>query len=392
MGDSPRLPFGFLEFFSGAGMARIGLGSRWQCLFANDICPKKASAYSRNFGSPPDYAVPELVVKDVGSVTVSELPDKADLVWASFPCQDLSLAGNGAGLQGSRSGTFWPFWDLMQGLDVEGRKPPLVVLENVTGAITSNSSRDFKAIIDAFVSAKYRVGALVIDAVFFVPQSRPRLFVVAVDQRHVLPPGFQLNGPHDLWHPRSLRTAHASLPPDLRSNWVWWKLPAPGSRRKTLSQVVEPEPTGVKWHSPEETRRLLSMMSPANLQKVEEARKQGTLVVGTVYRRTRPDGRGGKVQRAEVRFDQVCGCLRTPAGGSSRQTIILVEGRRMRTRLLSPRETARAMGVPDWYQLPSNYNDAYHLMGDGVVVPVVRFLERTLLRHLVSSAAGAKAA
>jgi len=89
------------------------------------------------------------------------------------------------------------------------------------------------------------------------------------------------------------------------------------------------------------------------------------------------------VQRAEIRFDDVAGCLRTPAGGSSRQVIMVVEGKRIRSRLLSPREAARLMGLPDSYLLPKNYNAAYHLAGDGVAVPVVRHLAQHLLEPLL---------
>ena len=106
-------------------------------------------------------------------------------------------------------------------------------------------------------------------------------------------------------------------------------------------------------------------------------------MVGTVYKRTRRDETGRKVQRAEVRFDDIAGCLRTPAGGSSRQLVIFVEGRKVRSRLISSRETARLMGLPDDYALPDNYNEAYHLTGDGVVVPVVRFLAETLIEPVI---------
>jgi DNA (cytosine-5)-methyltransferase 1 len=110
-------------------------------------------------------------------------------------------------------------------------------------------------------------------------------------------------------------------------------------------------------------------------------------MIDGVYRRTREDAEGGKVQRAEIRFDDVAGWLRTPAGGSSRQTIMIVEGEKVRSRLLSPREAARLMGLPDDYILHGNYNEAYHLSGDGVVVPVVRFLAAHLLEPLLASAA-----
>ncbi|MGB9163861.1 MAG: DNA cytosine methyltransferase, partial [Rhodomicrobium sp.] len=124
---------------------------------------------------------------------------------------------------------------------------------------------------------------------------------------------------------------------------------------------------------------------PLNLEKVEAAKKFKRKVVGTVYRRTRPDGMGGKVQRAEVRFDDVAGCLRTPAGGSSRQTIMVVQADVVRSRLLSPREAARLMGLPDEYPLPARYNDAYHLAGDGLVAPVVRHLAAHIIEPVLKT-------
>ena len=72
----------------------------------------------------------------------------------------------------------------------------------------------------------------------------------------------------------------------------------------------------------------------------EAARRAGERRVGGVYRRTRIEN-GVRTQRAEVRFDEVAGCLRTPAGGSSRQILLLVDGPSVRSRLISARETAR---------------------------------------------------
>lgn len=63
-------------------------------------------------------------------------------MWASFPCQDLSLAGMGAGLKGHRSGTFWPFWEIIKKLKDEGRGPKMIVLENVCGTLTSHDVAD----------------------------------------------------------------------------------------------------------------------------------------------------------------------------------------------------------------------------------------------------------
>lgn len=369
----------FYEFFAGGGMARLGLGKEWSCLFANDFDAVKAATYRRNFAGGR-----ELAVRDIRSIDPDELPGHAGLAWASFPCQDLSLAGNGAGLSADRSGMFWPFWNLIQQLRHQRRGPAVVVLENVYGALTSRGGRDFETICRTLSEGGYRFGPLVLDAVHFVPQSRPRLFVVAVRDDLQIPRELTLTQPDELWHVPAVREAHRRLGARANGRWIWWNLPHPKVRRSTFSDLVEADPTGVEWHSPAQTRRLLSMMSERNLAKVETARQLGHVTVGALYRRTRLDAYGNKVQRAEVRFDDVAGCLRTPRGGSSRQSILVVQGEDIRSRLLSPREAARLMGLPDRYRLPSNYNAAYHIAGDGVVVPVVRHLARCLLAPLVS--------
>ena len=364
----------FYEFFAGGGMAHAGLGSGWTCAFANDFDEMKASVYAANWGKK------NLVVQDVATLLSSQLPGHADLAWASFPCQDLSLAGNGAGLDGERSGTFWPFINLMGQLNFEGRKPSVIALENVYGAITSHGGKDFEAMIEALCALDYRVGAVVIDAVHFLPQSRPRLFVVAVTSSANLPKECTELGPSPAWHPASLIKAHNRLRQVTRDRWIWWSMPMPKRRLRTLDDIIERVPTGVEWHDQAETDKLLRMMTPINRRKVIQAQEFGAVKVGTIYRRTRQG-----VQRAEVRFDGVAGCLRTPGGGSSRQTIMVVDGPLIRTRLLSPREAARLMGLKDTYKLPGRYNDAYHLAGDGVVAPVVSHLAKNILTPVVDA-------
>jgi DNA (cytosine-5)-methyltransferase 1 len=367
------------EFFAGGGMARLGLGSAWKCTFANDFCEKKAKAYRAFFGPSP-----ELKVADVGQLAPKDLPGVPDLVWASFPCQDLSLAGNGAGLKGERSGTFRPFSKLVRGMVREGRAPKTVVLENVIGALTSHGGGDFTSIVHALAETGYRVGALIINAAHFLPQSRPRLFVVGLHGQTPIPSKLASAAPSEPWHTRSLIQAYEKLPERLARNWVWWTLPVPKGTVPTLPSLIEDCPTGILWNSETETHRLLHLMTATHRKKVANALRAGGRLVGTIYKRTRPDQNGVMAQRAEVRFDGISGCLRTPVGGSSRQTVIIIEKGRVRTRLLSPREAARLMGVPDSYPLPSSYNDAYHLFGDGVAVPVVRWLENHLLWPLTA--------
>lgn len=376
MADKPT----YYEFFAGGGMARAGLGDGWRCLFANDFDAKKAESYRVN------WVGEELHVGDVREISTAQLPGRADLVWASFPCQDLSLAGGGAGLKGERSGTFWPFWSLMKELRKERRHPSLIVLENVCGALTSHGGKDFVAICEALAEEGYKFGALVVDAALFVPQSRPRLFIVAVREDVMIPASLTGKAPRGAFHTRALMAAHEKLSRGLRDNWLWWRLPGPSLRNSTLAQFIEDKPRDVAWHSREETQSLIGMMSDANLAKIAEAKRAGRKMVGTLYRRTRYQS-GEKIQRAEARFDDVAGCLRTPAGGSSRQFVLVISKGRVRSRLMSARETARLMGLPDEYALPENYNEAYHLTGDGVVVPVVRHIGAHVLEPLLAAMA-----
>jgi len=383
--------FTFLEFFAGGGMARTGLGKDWRCLFANDFDEKKVSAYKANWGAD------EITRCDVASLALSDLPAEAvDLIWASFPCQDLSLAGGYRGLgrehddSRTRSGTFWPFWKLMRSLVERGRAARTIVLENVSGCLTSHGGRDFAAIAAALSESGYSFGATVIDAAHFVPQSRPRVFFIAARRGQAIPKHLAGAWPQELWHPPSLVHAYEGIAAQAKRKWVWWNLAQAPARNSTFADLIEDEPGGVAWHTPAQTHHLLELMSPLNRRKVEEAMRSGRRIVGSVYRRTRPDERGVSRQRAEVRFDHIAGCLRTPAGGSSRQTILVVEGKSVRSRLLSPREAARLMGLSDDYVLPERYNDAYHVCGDGVCAPVVRHIAAHILEPILDENRAAK--
>jgi len=173
---------------------------------------------------------------------------------------------------------------------------------------------------------------------------------------------------------------------------LWWNVPAPARRNTTFADLIEERPTSVDWHTDAERDLLIGKMSAVNKAKLDAAKRAGRRMVGCVYKRTRLDERGVKVQRAEVRFDDIAGCLRTPAGGSSRQVIVVVDGKTVRSRLISARETARLMGLDDQYRLPKTYNEAYHLTGDGVVVPVVRYLAEQLFEPLLGADQAAQAA
>ena len=245
----------FYEFFAGGGMARAGLGEGWRCLFANDFDHKKIEAYRANWGSDV------LHEGDVGAVSLAQLPESADLIWGSFPCQDLSLAGAGAGLSGARSGSFWPFWRLVKELKHAQRAPKLIVLENVCGALSARGGKDFIQLCVALAQENYRFGALVLDAALFVPQSRPRLFIIALAQDAPLPA--DLISPHaqEPFHTQAVQKSYAQLSGELRPHWLWWALPTPKTQVHSLLAVIEEQPQDVAWHSVAQTQALIDLMN-----------------------------------------------------------------------------------------------------------------------------------
>src|SRR5581483_4214326 len=114
--------------------------------------------------------------------------------------------------------------------------------------------------------------------------------------------------------------------------WLWWSLPSPPQNIMTFADLCD-RTADVDVHT--KTAALRAMLSPRNREKLERAIASGAYLVGTGYRRTRTGAGGRKVQRLELRFDGVAGCLRTPEGGSSRQVVVIVDKGRVSTRLMT---------------------------------------------------------
>lgn len=349
------------EFFAGSGLVTEALKESFSIAWANDICERKAMVYKANHAGNPFF------LGSIQDVNGRDLP-KATMSWASFPCQDLSLAGKIVGIRSARSGLVWEW---LRVLDECPELPPLLVAENVTGLISSHGGKNYMELHKALCERGYAVGAVVLDAVNWVPQSRPRVFVVALSKQHEIPAKMQLTKPG--WcHTDAIVNLAAKC-----QDWVWWRLPKPVPREAGLSDILE-------WDAPvdppEKRDKLFGMIPPSHRKQLYSMAMSGPFVFPG-YRRTR-NGR----QVLELRFDNIAGCLRTPEGGSSRQVVVIRDARGMlNTRLLTVRETARLMGAPDSYKLPGTYNDGYKAMGDAVAVPAVKWLARYLLEPICKS-------
>ena len=347
----------FVDFFAGSGLVTQGVKHACLPVWSNDICPKKAAIYSANHGVDHFHLGSIVQVKGV------KIPE-GDIVWASFPCQDLSLAGKMGGLAASRSGLFWEW---LRVLDEMPTKPTVIALENVVGLLSANGGSDFHLLYEALRARSYKVGPMLLDARLWVPQSRPRVFIVAV-REDMDTASLEDNGPNWL-HPDPVRKAIAPL-----DDIVFWSMPRPTKRPKTLSDIID-------WDAPvfEPARAdaLLSLVAPKHQALLNKLpRHQRAVFPG--YRRTR----NGK-QVLELRFDDLSGCLRTAEGGSSCQFLLLHDKGEWKARKITTREAARIMGAPERYRLSKSYNESYNAMGDAVVVPVVKHLVDHLLVPIV---------
>ncbi len=351
----------FLDFFAGSGLVTEGLGPYFHNVWANDIDEKKAAVFCANHPLEIFHLGP------IENVAGARVPP-AILSWASFPCQDLSLAGNMEGIESARSGLVWHWLRVM---DEMVSRPPIIVAENVLGLVSADGGKHYRRLHNALVDRNYRVGAIELDAVHWVPQSRSRIFVIGVDKR--IPASvLELSGPS--WcHPNAVQKAVGGL-----RDWVWWGVPRPAARQDSLEQLVDFE---ASCDDPIWSKHNLDLLSTTHRERLKLAAAEGQRVFPG-YKRTRK-GR----QALELRFDGVAGCLRTPQGGSSRQLLVLMKGGRYQTRLLTVRETARLMGAREDYRIPGSYNDGYHAMGDAVAVPVARYLGQHLLAPIAQQAA-----
>lgn len=374
--EEPTEPaFTAAEFFAGVGLVRMGLEQAgFRVVWANDIDPSKQGMYVRQFGKGDQD---KFVLGDVTKVDPASLPAGLTLAWASFPCTDLSLAGGRSGLKGTHSSTFWGFIKALQGYKaLHGAPPPLVAVENVVGLATSHGGADLAKAIDALNELGYSVDIMTLDARRWVPQSRPRLFLVgAVDtpktedspDRELRPAWLDLHYQLNLLDEpgRSPLMHRAALPP------------LPPLKTEGLADiVVQMKLSDERWWDAKRTAAFLNQLSDVQKDRLEKL-KEGRVSYRTAYRRTR-----GGVPAWEIRRDEIAGCLRTARGGSSKQALVRVGKGEVRVRWMLPIEYARLMGAHKYKLGGIRDNQAFFGFGDAVCVDAVAWLAKNYLKPL----------
>jgi DNA (cytosine-5)-methyltransferase 1 len=351
--DLSSAPWTMHEFFAGSGLVAYGLKGMFRPVWSNDVSDKKAAVYQSNFKSK------HFVLDDIKNVRGADLP-YAHLSWASFPCQDLSLAGALGGIDAERSGLVWEWFRVLREMPC---RPSVLLIENVAGLLSANTGKHCAKLHRSLSELGYKSGAMLIDAAHFVPQSRPRVFVIAIGKDVAVPQELMDTQPNWL-HNKAAAKLGANLP-----EWIWWRADKPPKRRSRLTDILD-------FSLPYDKDDVLRLISPRHREKLDGMDS----TVATGYRRTR----NGK-QFLELRFDGIAGCLRTPEGGSSKQFLVVKRNGELHARVLTPREAARLMGAPDSFALSSAHNDGYKAMGDAVVLPVAKFIGKAFLTKLMEA-------
>lgn len=354
------------EFFAGIGLMRMGLEQAgWKVVWANDIDEDKMQMYRGHYTDDDAH----FHLGDVHAISSESIPTVA-LATASFPCNDLSLAGARRGLAGQQSGAFWGFMDAIKGMG--SRRPPLVMLENVAGFLTSHEGSDFRNACIALNDLDYVVDAFMIDASLFVPQSRVRMFLIGKREKRKLTSVKETKSFYESQcRPHSLAD-FIFCNPDIK--WELQKLPHITQQQTGLAKILENLPANSSyWWSKDRAQYLLNQMSERHRAFAEKMIAGKKTSYGTVFRRVR-HGRS----MAELRTDNIAGCLRTPRGGSGRQILFAAGKGRYAVRLLTPRECARLMGA-DNFTISVPINQALFGFGDAVCVPVIRWIAENYL-------------
>ncbi|MFD8596351.1 DNA cytosine methyltransferase [Kitasatospora sp. NPDC059646] len=364
------------EFFAGIGLARLGLERAqvgFEVVWANDLDPQKKEMYAGQFSDAEEHYVLRDIREIASDISSASVPESLSLAWASFPCTDLSLAGGRSGLAGQHSSTFWDFTNVLEAIgERDGAVPPLVVLENVNGFATSHQGADIKAAIERLDGLGYWVDVVTLDARRFVPQSRPRLFMIA----STLP-----QPPADDRRDTELRPAwlNPALDADFRIHRTL--LPEPPGLRDTgwTALVDADDDPHVEWWNAARVAKFVDQLSGINLVRMERLSSEPEVSYRTAYRRTR-----NGVPAWEIREDDVAGCLRTARGGSSKQAVVRMQkGEPLRVRWMTAREYAKLMGADD-YVLPSRSSQSVMGFGDAVCVDAVAWLAEHYLQPLLT--------
>ena len=299
--------------------------------------------YSANYGEvgPDGQRIPE-PPRDIYNVKVEDIPSY-DLLAAGFPCQPFSIAGVSKnlslgrehGFDHAKSGNL--FFQITRLIEEAETPPRVLFLENVKHLVRHDHGNTFKVITETLKDLGYNLTSTVIDASPWVPQKRERTFIIGL-------------------HTDVFGEQTFEFPPDEDYPPRPWPM---------LGSILEPLPVPDKYTLTEHLWEYLQVY----------AKKHQGLGNGFGFSKFGPEDRARTLS------------ARYYKDGSE----ILIQTDKAQPRRLTPRECARLMGYPDTFAIPVSDMQAYKQFGNSVVVPVIRFLAKALVKQVAVGAPPAAA-
>ncbi len=413
----------FVDLFAGIGGTRIGFqnavansGMSCECVFSSEIKPHAVAAYGANFG--------DTVAGDITQIDPGDLPN-FDYLLAGFPCQPFSAAGNRDGLLDIR-GTL--FFNILQIL--EAKRPQGFMLENVPGLATHKGGATLDMMLKSLKNTGYKVNSRILDSSDFgVPQKRKRLYIVGDrnTRPEFLPHGIvsrmagefiDYNAPVEpsdfgklLGRKFSKEDLQGKSIKDKRggeSNIPSWVLEMKGKVNKRQSLLLNEIskqrrhkhwaiPKGIAWMDgmPLTCSEIRTFSDYPELEDdLEYLLRCGYLVFEYPKKLVVNNGINRRVYKtdAEKGYNIVAGKLSFPITKILHPdqlvpTIVATEPGRIAVatdkgvRRITIEEGLRFSGFPANYSLGMlTYNEAYDLLGNTVIPPVIEYVTLNLLR------------
>lgn len=312
------IKFSFIDLFAGIGGTRIGFeNAGGECTFSSEWDKHCQITYYKNFNEAPHGDIREIKGNDI---------EDFDILVGGFPCQPFSIAGVSKKLSLGRKHGFEDkeqgnlFFEIVRIL--HHKKPKAFMLENVKNLRNHDNGNTFRVILSN-LKKKYHVFDTVIDAKHYVPQHRERTFIV----------GFR----RDIFRD------------------IQYKFPDPPEKVIKIADILEPKV---------DSKYTLSDGLWNYLQKYAAKHKR--------------IGNGFGFGLVDPSRDSITRTLSARYYKDGSEILIRQEGRNPRR--LTPRECARLMGFPVWFQIPVSDSQAYHQFGNSVVVPVVEAVAISMVR------------
>lgn len=427
------LPIKFVDLFAGIGAIRLGLeqacqslGFKSECVLTSEIKTSAIQVYQENFQQDKMWG-------DITTISTQQIPD-FDILLAGFPCQPFSSAGTRQGFLDTRGTLFFEIERILK-----DKSPFGFLLENVEGLVQHDDGRTLTTIVNKLEQLGYQVKYDILNAKDFgVPQDRKRVYIAGTKtnaislnfSKNAQPrlldiletgcPTLQTNFAKKLLQQYSIEELYGKSIKDKRGgedNIHSWDLELKGNvslaQRELLNLLLKQRrrkiwsaKKGIHWMDgiPLTVDEIATFYPHSKLaEMLDDLANKGYLKYEhpkDIQEVINKDG--NKVKKREYRFDLpkgyniVVGKLSFPINkvlapddiaptlvATDMQKLAVVDGQGLRC--LTIREGLRLFGFPEDYQINLPITKAFDLLGNTVVVPIVREIaERIVIQKMLS--------